>query len=223
MKSYSRFFRVDFTFVFLLLTIVLSISTQESILAKTIPTYSIYGRLAGPSGLPLKGVMVYINGSGRNSYAATDTNGNYSFFSLPSGGYYTITLQKTDGIVFTPSTSNISGLSSNKTVNFRGKASTTLQSKALSGKNMWFSAIKTGATVASAKGILRIPGPSGVVGLWLAVLSGDPNLAMPPGVQIHFHCSPGKGMALFVSGKNVFGDRSLTWAEANTCDPVTSM
>ena len=83
-------------------------------------TFSVSGRITDGAGNPISGVTVNIQGTRRNTF--TNTDGNYSFNSLPAGQNYTLVPSKANH-VFTPANRTIINLSANQTnQNFTGTA-----------------------------------------------------------------------------------------------------
>ena len=78
--------------------------------------YGITGRVAKSDGTAVYGVTVSLAGS-KTAATTTDSNGNYKFTGLPSGGDYTVTPSKTD-YSFGPTARTLSALGSDRTASF---------------------------------------------------------------------------------------------------------
>jgi hypothetical protein len=78
--------------------------------------FNITGTITGGAGGPITAATVTLSGS-QSGTTQTDSNGNYSFLNLPSGGNYTVTPSKAP-YTFVPTNQTFNGLSANQTADF---------------------------------------------------------------------------------------------------------
>lgn len=95
----------------------LSTETTGSSAQAVTATITISGELTEPTGMPVDGVRVNLNGS-RQLSAITDFMGRYSF-TVPSGGGYSLSAT---GVCasWTPGVVNLNNVTTNRVVNFAG-------------------------------------------------------------------------------------------------------
>ncbi|MGI8655302.1 MAG: S8 family serine peptidase [Pyrinomonadaceae bacterium] len=92
------------------------------------PVYSIAGRVTNDL-VPISGAFITLSGTQAGA-VQTDTNGNYSFANLTSGGNYTVSVSKANYVFNAPQSLTFSDLSANQTANFTG----TVRSYTISGR-----------------------------------------------------------------------------------------
>ncbi|HWQ55175.1 MAG TPA: carboxypeptidase regulatory-like domain-containing protein, partial [Bryobacteraceae bacterium] len=88
-----------------------SVSANQTADFSASPLYRISGRITNSSGAGVEGTTLNLGGTKTES-RATDSNGNYSFISLPPGNY-TVTPSR-DGFTFTPEPRVYNNLSQNQ-------------------------------------------------------------------------------------------------------------
>lgn len=94
----------------------LSASMSSLVLNGVIGTYTLSGKATSADGQGIEGVTISLTG-GKTEQTTTDLNGEYSFTGVEAGKDYTLTPSKT-GLNFLPSSSIISSLNKDITVNF---------------------------------------------------------------------------------------------------------
>ena len=131
-------------------------------------SFAIGGRVVNEFGVGLSGVTINLSGT-ESATRQTDSQGNYSFASLPAGGNYGITATRAN-YSFTPApTQSIFGLNSNVTgVNFTGRlVNYTISGvildgsgNAISNATLTLGGSKTGATTANTNGAYSFTVPA---------------------------------------------------------------
>jgi hypothetical protein len=187
-----------------------------------VPTVSIWGQVKSVYGRALPGVIVNVSGT-RQTYAAAGRDGRYQFLKLPTGTYC-VAPQAIAAVRFEPASKNLTNVRLDQAVDFTARPAAPFLQDVREALALLAQGIKLGMlgkqmadVVAEANGVSvsAIPGPGGMAGALAALLTGDPNMAMPPGVKFWVHYKPGAGPALFVSGRNVLGDKSVTWRDVS--------
>jgi uncharacterized repeat protein (TIGR01451 family) len=106
----------------------------------TAPTFSISGRATDGSNNGINSVTVTLSGSQAGS-TTTDTNGNYSFAGLTSGGSYTVTPSKS-GLGFTPPSQTFNNIAANQTADFTGTPIVAISGRVTNGNNAGLSGVQ---------------------------------------------------------------------------------
>jgi hypothetical protein len=102
-------------------------SVSTTILNSSV-TYSISGRVTDSGGNGIAGVIVTLSGS-QTGTTQTNSNGDYNFASVVSGGTYTIRPSRF-GYVFSPSNRTFPYINGNQSANFTGVQSVTANKRA---------------------------------------------------------------------------------------------
>jgi hypothetical protein len=92
-------------------------ASRDAFIAK-IGSFAIAGRVLDASNSGIAGVTVTLSGD-NSATAATDNNGDFSFFNTTGGGNYTVTPAKA-GFTFSPSSFTVNALNSNQSLIFVG-------------------------------------------------------------------------------------------------------